>query len=133
LPTGTNTLGTAPLVAPSPPVAETSPEAGPAAVPVPVARASAAPRIVSIATSPEVVHAGDTVRWDVRTTPDVSAVTAKVAAYGFTFVRVAAGHFTLAFAIPQTVPFFFHGDYHLAVVAAAPAGDAEGTATIRFR
>ncbi len=121
-------LATAPLAAPSP-----SPSPPGVGTPAPTASASGAPRIVSLATSPDVVHAGDTVRWDVRTTPDVSGVTAKVATYGFTFVRVAAGHFTLAFAIPPAVPFFFHGDYRLAVIAAAPAGDAKATATIRFR
>ncbi len=124
LPTGPGTLATAPLAAASPPAVGT---------PAPTAAVSGAPRIVSLATSPDVVHAGDTVRWDVRTTPDVSGVTAKVATYGFTFVRVAPGHFTLAFAIPPSVPFFFHGDYRLAVLAAAPAGDAKATATIRFR
>ncbi len=88
-----------------------------------------APRILSIATSPAVVHDGDVVRWTVRTSPDVVGVSAHVLAYSFALQRRRAGSFALSFSIPRGVPFFFHRTYDLDVVARTAAG-ATATRTI---
>lgn len=95
----------------------------PVATATPVARATpAGPRILSVATSPDVVHAGEHAVWDVRTSPDVVSVTATVSVYTLTLVRRAAGRFALDFAVPSNVPGFFHGTYNLQIVARTESG-----------
>ena len=84
---------------------------------------------MSVSATPTVVHDGDTVHWDVRTTSDVVAVSAKVATYGFDLQRSGPGHFTLGFVIPKGVPFFFHRTYTLDVIARDRAGES-ATSTI---
>jgi len=71
--------------------------ATPAATSVP---SPATPQIYSVSATPAVVRGGDSVVWDVRTTPDV-----------------------VSFAVPNNVPFFFHGNYHLDVAANSSTGD----------
>lgn len=83
---------------------------------------ASAPHILTIATAPKVVHEGDVVRWTVRTSPDVVAVSAHVLAYSFALQRRAPGSFSLAFTVPKGVPFFFHRTYDLNVVARNAAG-----------
>jgi hypothetical protein len=69
------------------------------------------------------VHGGDSVVWDVRTTPDVVKVVARTSLYALSLNRIAPGHFTLSFAIPSGVPSFFHGNYNLDVAANTSSGD----------
>jgi hypothetical protein len=96
----------------------------PIATPVPSPVASpATPRIYSVRATPAVVHGGDSVVWDVRTTPDVVSVVARTSLYSLPLNKVAPGHFVLSFAIPNNVPFFFHGNYNLDVAANSSTGD----------
>jgi hypothetical protein len=83
----------------------------------------AGPRILSLRATPAVVHSGQSVVWDVRTTPDVVSVDAKVSVYGLKLVKQAPGHFGLSFAIPNGVPWFFHGIYDLDVSAHSNTGE----------
>jgi len=85
------------------------------------------PRILTIATTPKVVHEGDVVRWAVRTSPDVVDVSAHVLTYSFALQRRAPGSFALAFTVPKGVPFFFHRTYDLNVVARNAAGVTAST------
>ncbi len=119
----------------APPLDVTAPRSPvrPAATGVPVASAATAapqpaatpsgPQIYSVHTTPSVVHGGDSVVWDVRTTPDVVKVVARTSLYALSLNRVAPGHFTLSFAIPSGVPSFFHGNYNLDVAANTSSGD----------
>lgn len=72
--------------------------------------------------TPNVVHGGQAVIWDVRTTPDIVSVTAHVAAITLPMRRLSAGHFGLTFAVPNGVPFFFHGTYDMDVQALTTGG-----------
>jgi len=92
----------------------------PLATPVP---SPAPPQIYSVRATPAVVHGGDSVVWDVRTTPDVVSVVARTSLYSLPLNIVAPGHFVLTFAIPNNVPFFFHGNYNLDVAANSSTGD----------
>ncbi len=69
------------------------------------------------------MHGGDSVVWDVRTTTDVVKVVARTNVYALPLNKVAPGHFTLSFAIPNGVPWFFHGNYNLDVAANTSSGD----------
>jgi len=96
--------------------------------PVPGATATAAgPRIDSVSVTPKIVHDGDTVRWDVHTSSDVTDVSAKVKLYAFRLQRLSPGRFLLAFTIPHGVPGFFHGTYDMDL----EARDAAGTVVSR--
>ncbi len=70
------------------------------------------------------MHAGQSVSFAARTSPDVATVIASVSAYKLNFARTAPGHFSLAFAIPANVPFFFHGTYQLNVTAQSLDGSS---------
>lgn len=94
--------------------------ATPAATSVP---SPATPQIYSVSATPAVVRGGDSVVWDVRTTPDVVSVVARTPLYSLPLNKVAPGHFVLSFAVPNNVPFFFHGNYHLDVAANSSTGD----------
>lgn len=139
----------APSTAPLPTLAPTrrpvAPSASPAGAataatvaPSPVATAApsvaAGPRIVSVAVSPPIVHDGDTVRWEVKTSDDVTAVSAKVKVYAFNLQRLGPGRFELAFTIPHGVPGFFHGTYDLDLQARDAAGTvASRTVPVNFQ
>jgi len=69
------------------------------------------------------VHGGQTVVWDVRTTPDVVSVDARVSLYALELQKESAGHFGLSFAVPSGVPWFFHGTYDLDVRAHSASGE----------
>ncbi len=77
--------------------------------------------------TPKIVHDGDTVRWDVHTSSDVTDVSAKVKLYAFRLQRLSPGRFLLAFTIPHGVPGFFHGTYDMDL----EARDAAGTVVSR--
>jgi hypothetical protein len=89
---------------------------------IPTASASPPPEIYSVLATPNVVHGGQAVIWDVRTTPDIVSVTAHVAAITLPMRRLSAGHFGLTFAVPNGVPFFFHGTYDMDVQALTTGG-----------
>ncbi|HMD02258.1 MAG TPA: hypothetical protein VKG44_04765 [Candidatus Baltobacteraceae bacterium] len=92
------------------------------------------PQIRSIAATPAVVHSGEVVSWTVRTTPDVSSVTAHVTAYTIPLRRVGAGRFAVSFRIPAGVPPLFHGRYTVQVVAQTAAGlTANGSFVMDFQ
>jgi hypothetical protein len=101
----------------------------------PAPRATAAgPQILSVATSPGIVHGGEHAIWDVRTSPDVVSVTATVDAYTLTLVRRSAGRFGLDFAVPDNVPGVFHGTYNLQIVARSGTGaTAARTVSVIFQ
>ncbi|GAC1441849.1 MAG: hypothetical protein NVSMB59_02960 [Vulcanimicrobiaceae bacterium] len=102
-----------------------------AAAPSPVA---SGPQIISVVASPAVVHAGQTVSWDVRTTPDIVSVAASVSAYHLPLQRSGPGHFVLNFAIPPNVPWFFHGNYTLDVHGQTAGGaGADRQVSLSFR
>jgi hypothetical protein len=100
---------------------------------VPAPAASSGPRFYALSAAPAVVHAGDSVSFAARTSPDVATVVASVSAYKLNFARIAPGRFSLAFAIPPNVPFFFHGTYQLNVTARSLDGSSVSRAvTITF-
>ncbi len=99
------------------PAASASPEASPGSVP-----AAAGPQILAVTQSSAVVHAGESVAFSAKTSPDVATVTAKVSAYTLPFVRTAPGRFALSFAIPPNVPGMFHGTYSMSIVASERDG-----------
>jgi PBP1b-binding outer membrane lipoprotein LpoB len=100
-----------------------------AAVSVPIARprrtslpARPESQIYSVSASPSVVHDGQAVVWDVRTTPDIVSVTATTTMIALPLQRFSPGHFGLTFAIPRGVPGFFHGTYNMDVSAVSAHG-----------
>jgi len=96
------------------------------------ATASAAPRIYSI-TPPGVVHAGQSVTWDVRTTPNVVSVRAHVSAYSFPLAQTGPGLFAVSFTVPSNVPSMFHGTYQMNFQARTRDGaTAERSVQVRF-
>ena len=104
-----------------------------AAAPVaPAATSAAEPRIYSI-TPPGVVHAGESVTWDVRTTPNVTSVRAHVSAYTFPLVQAGPGLFAVSFTVPANVPGIFHGTYSMNFQARTRDGaTTERTVQVRF-
>jgi hypothetical protein len=88
-----------------------------------------APHIYAVSAAPPVVHGGDTVSWDVRTSDNVSRVSAQVTGFSIALPRRGPGHFGVAFTIPSAAPPFLHRDYSVNVVARTDAG-AETTRTI---
>ena len=99
-----------------------------------VSGAETAPKIVTIATSPAVAHTGDVVNWTVLTTPDVSAVSARVTTYTIALRRMAPGHFAVTFSIPHNVPALFHGRYTVNLTASTPGGkSAHGSFVLDFQ
>ncbi|MGP6189706.1 MAG: hypothetical protein ACLPSH_06435 [Vulcanimicrobiaceae bacterium] len=91
------------------------------------AAADAAPRILAAAAKPTVVRNGDSVSWDVRTTPEVVSVDARVSFYDLRLVRRGPGRFGIVLYIPPGVPFFFHRQYQVTVTAR----DADGSTDSR--
>jgi hypothetical protein len=118
-------LVTQPVTTSNPTVRATLPPA-PAlsAAPVVVTASSdpAGPRIISVATSPSIVHSGEAVTWNVRTSTDVVSVTAHVSAYTLPLQPQGPGRFFLGFTIPSTVPAVFHGTYSLELTARTQSG-----------
>jgi hypothetical protein len=120
---GTGTSG-------GPRVSRTSSPAAPpaAATGLPTASAvpSAAPTqgtaILSASVAPAHARPGDTVVWDVRTTPDVTTVEARVTMATIPLQRESPGHFTLSFKLPDSVPGLFHGNYSVDIVGKTSAG-----------
>ena len=91
------------------------------------APAAGAPHILAAGATPAVVRNGDSVVWNVRTTPEVVSVDARVAFYDLRLGRTGPGRFACVFHIPSSVPFFFHRVYHVTVTAR----DADGTTDSR--
>jgi hypothetical protein len=120
------------------PAAPLAPAAAGTGHPAPAARGSAAPApsgptIYAASASPTVAHAGDLVAWNVRTSADVSTVTAGVRGFSLSLERHGAGHFGTAFRIPSDAPGLFHGEYHVLVTATDRDGSSAHTSmTMRF-
>jgi hypothetical protein len=92
------------------------------------------PAILTVSVSPAIVHNGETVSWDVKTTPDVTAVEAKVSFATLSLQKQAPGHFVLAFTIPTSAPPFMHSAYKVNVVAHAGYGETlTRTVSLEFR
>lgn len=114
--------------------AATAAPASAALATAPAASAAPAAQILSVNTSPSVVHAGENVSWDVRTTTDIVAVTAHVSAYTIPLQRTAPGRFALNFTVPSNVPAFFHGTYNLDVTGESSGGaTAKRTVSMTFQ
>ncbi len=99
-----------------------SPSASVSAQASPGVGAATGPQILALTQSSAVVHAGESIAFSAKTSPDVATVTAKVSAYTLPFVRTAPGRFALSFAIPPNVPGIFHGTYSMAIVASEKDG-----------
>ncbi|MBC5810495.1 MAG: hypothetical protein GIW95_06545 [Candidatus Eremiobacteraeota bacterium] len=101
---------------------------GTAAAPAPPATKAALATFYWLRATPHVVHAGDTVNWEARTSPDIVVVRGAVQVnrffpnYEFAFVKGAPGHFTMSFSIPANMPPVFRGTYEVRVVATAENG-----------
>ena len=80
------------------------------------------PQILYLSATPAVVHGGQSVVWDVRTTPDVVSVDARVSLYALQLHRRSPGRFFLSFQVPRGLPWFFHGNYRLDVRAHSAQG-----------
>jgi hypothetical protein len=91
--------------------------------PTPAPTTPSGPQIYSVHATPSIVHGGESVVWDVRTTPDVVSVDAQVSLYALQMEKQSAGHFALSFAVPSNVPWFFHGTYDLDVRAHSESGE----------
>jgi hypothetical protein len=99
----------------------------------PVPATPAGPAIYAASASPTVAHAGDVVAWEVRTSTEVSSVTAGVRGFTVSLERRSPGRFGTAFRIPTDVPGLFHGEYHVVVTATDPDGSKAHTSlTMRF-
>ncbi len=127
-----------PAVEPSAPPAGAAPgealNAPSAPAPATSAQTADATQILSVRTSPSVVHAGESITWDVRTTADIVAVTAHVSAYTIPLKRTRPGHFGLSFTVPSNVPAFFHGTYNLDVTGETTRGaTAKRTVSMTFQ
>ena len=96
---------------------------------VPSNDSNGAPSITKLDVTPSIVHGGDIVRRDVRTTANVVSVAAHVTLATLQLQRAEPGHFVLSFAIPQNAPGLFHGTYNVDVSATATDG-AIATKTI---
>jgi hypothetical protein len=90
--------------------------------------------IYAVWATPKVIHGGDLVHWTVRTSNDVTRVTAGIPAYEFTLERRSTGRFFTAFRIPPDVPPFFRRDYRIVVTAFRGDGATTRTSlTVRFQ
>jgi hypothetical protein len=83
------------------------------------------PQILAIHLAPTVVGGGTTVHADVRTTPEVVAVTAIAGGVSIDVPRVGTGEFAVSATLPWMLPPFVHGPYAVTFVAR----DARGHAT----
>jgi len=98
--------------------------AGLASVLLGASPAAHGPKIYSVNARPSIAHAGDSVIWDARVSPDVVTVTARVAVYSFSLYPTHAGHFGEIFSIPKDVPPFFHGNYSVTITATNANGES---------
>lgn len=102
--------------------------------PQPRVQADTAPHIYSVSASPPVVHNGETVSWDVRTSDNVSAVSAQVTGFSIALPQLGPGHFSVSFTVPAAAPPFLHGNYVVNVVARTSGGaSASRTISLSFR
>ncbi|MBD5657827.1 MAG: hypothetical protein IAI50_22015 [Candidatus Eremiobacteraeota bacterium] len=129
----------APAAATQQPVAGSTASPGPTTPPAPAMSVAPAPvdtskgqqstspggaKIYAVVTTPSVVHAGEAVTWDVRTSSDVTGVSAHVSVYTLPLQPRGPGHFVLNFSIPSGVPAIFHGTYDLQLTAHGKNGSS---------
>jgi hypothetical protein len=108
----------------------TAPPAGPAVPtlpPIEVLPPKAAPRILAVTLSSNVVTGGQLVSGTVETSSNVAAVEARIGGYSASLRKVDVGRFVLTYRVPN-LPFFLHRTYDLQVIARNTAGDAASTA-----
>lgn len=79
------------------------------------------PRIISYSIGATVVHPGQTLAGNVRTTPDVVAVSVHVMGFSVPMRKTGPGAFSLAWVVPQIPPLFFR-TYTLTAVASTAGG-----------
>ena len=80
-----------------------------------------APQIVSAAINPDPVHPGGRVEAIVRTSPDVTAVDARVKGFKFSLNEVQPGQFQQTGTVPK-IARFFKGTYHVVFTAHCAGG-----------
>ncbi|MGZ3505663.1 MAG: hypothetical protein ACXVAW_14045 [Vulcanimicrobiaceae bacterium] len=123
-----------PFASPSmPPPSGTLASPGPIAVPskspapaVVMLPPNAAPRILNVALSSNVVKSGEVVSGTVTTSSNVASVEARIAGYSSSLQKVDDGHFTLSYRVPD-LPSFLHKTYTLVMIARNTRGDATST------
>ncbi len=98
----------------------------PASTATPAAAVPRQPKIISISLSSSVVTGGQIVTGTVRTTTDVVAVKARIAAYSSLLTKVGAGHFALSYRVPK-LPFFLHRTYTIEVTASNARGESDSS------
>ena len=108
-----------------------------AALLVPVCASSApavpTPKIISLHLSETQIHVGDVVRGSVVTTPNVDSVVVHLAVFKMQLPMISAGHFAVAYTVPN-IPFFFKGKYRIDVVARTTYGTEDHrSVNITFR
>ena len=70
--------------------------------------------------------------WNVRTSLDISAVTASVTGFAIVLQRSGPGRFTTRFDLPANMPPIFRGTYDVAIEARNAAG-AKATSHISLQ
>ncbi len=90
------------------------------------------PAIYSVSATPTIARAGDTIVWNVRTSSDVSTVTASVTGFAIPLQRRGPGRFEAAFELPAAMPPIFHGTYRVAIEARNAVG-AKATSHISLQ
>lgn len=80
------------------------------------AQAGDVPMIVSIAINPDPLHPGSDVEAIVNTSPDVTAVEARVRGLKFNLNQLQTGEFRTTGRVPK-IARFFKGTYHVTFVA----------------
>ena len=83
---------------------------------------SLVPAIYSVSATPKVARAGDTIVWKVRTSNDVTSVSASATGFTIPLQRQAPGRFGTTFEIPAMMPPFFRGTYLIGIDARNAAG-----------
>ena len=91
------------------------------------AQAGDMPLIIAIAVNPVPLHPGSEVEAVVNTSPDVTAVEARVRGFKFTLNQAQAGEFRTTGKVPK-IARFFKGTYHVTFIARTNDGQtAEDT------
>ncbi len=72
------------------------------------------------------IHSGDVVAGEVRTTLDIASVEVRIAGYSTTMNKVGGGDFRMTYTVPS-LPFFIRGNFDVQIIAR----DTQGKATAR--
>lgn len=105
----------------------------PFAIPAPIVRSDAPPRIVRVWISQDTVSAGDVLRGHVTTTTNVANLYLHLGPRSVTMRRTAYGQFDGSFRVPW-LPYFLHRPYTVTVIAITSAGaTANSDVTLAYR